>query len=75
MWEIFQHKGATYKKKDNFWKKRSHYVMDRPKYTKKCLEMLSTKQFTIVENDLTKPLESKKQRVLRKLKSKNISKI
>ena len=49
--------------------------MDRPKYTKKCLEMLSTKQFTIVENDLTKPLESKKQRVLRKLKSKNISKI
>ena len=49
--------------------------MDRPKYTKKCLEMLPTKQFTIVENDLTKPLESKKQRVLRKLKSKNISKI
>ena len=49
--------------------------MNRSKYTKKCLEMLSTKQFTIVENDLTKPLESKIQRILRKLKSKNISKI
>ena len=32
--------------------------------------MLSTKQFTVVENDPTKPLESKIQRTLRKLKSK-----
>ena len=32
--------------------------------------MLSTKQFTVVENDPTKPLESKIQRILRKVKSK-----
>ena len=44
--------------------------MDRSKYTEKCLQMLSTKQFTVVENDPTKPLESKIQRTLRKLKSK-----
>ena len=45
-------------------------VMDRSKYTEKFLEMLSTKQFTVVENDATKTLESKIQRTLRKLKSK-----
>ena len=44
--------------------------MNRSKYTKKCLQMLSTKQFTVVENDPTKPLESKLQCTLRKLKSK-----
>ena len=45
--------------------------MDRSKYTKKCLQMLSTKQFTIVENDPTKPLESKLELTIRKSKSKN----
>ena len=44
--------------------------MDRSKYTENFLEMLSTKQFTVVENDATKTLESKIQRTLRKLKSK-----
>ena len=38
-------------------KRRGVVVMDRSKYTKKCLEMLSTKQFTVIENDPTKPLE------------------
>ena len=51
-------------------KGRGIVVMDRSKYTKKCLEMLSTKQFTVVENDPTKTLESRIQRTLRKLKSK-----
>ena len=46
--------------------------MDRCKYTEKCLEMLSTKQFTFVDNDPTKTLESKIQHTLRKLKSKKI---
>ena len=32
--------------------------------------MLSTKQFIVVENDPTKTLESKTERILRKLKSK-----
>ena len=51
-------------------KGRGVVVIDRSKYTEKCLEMLSTKQFTVVENDHTKPLESKIQRILRKIKSK-----
>ena len=44
--------------------------MDRSKYTENFLEMLSTKQFTVVENDATKTLEWKIQRTFRKLKSK-----
>ena len=51
-------------------KGRGVVVMDISKYTKKCLEMLSTKQFTVAENDPTKLLESKIQRPLGKLKSK-----
>ena len=44
--------------------------MDRSIYTDKCLEMLSIKQFIVVEADPTKTLESKIQRILRKLNSK-----
>ena len=51
-------------------KGRGLAVMDRSRYTEKCLEMLSIKQFTVVENKPTKTLESKIQRILRKLKSK-----
>ena len=51
-------------------KGRGVVVMDRSKYTVKCLEMLSTKRFTVVEDDPIKTLESKIQRILRKLKSK-----
>ena len=46
--------------------------MDRHKYTDKCLALLSAKQFTTLTNDLTKTLESKVQRILRKIKSKFI---
>ena len=51
-------------------KGRGLVVMDRSKHTENFLEMLSTKQFTVVENDATETLESKIQRTLRKLKSK-----
>ena len=51
-------------------KGRGVVVMDRSKYTEKCLEILSTKQFAVAENDPTKTLESKTLRTLRKLKSK-----
>ena len=44
--------------------------MDRHKYSDKCLRLLLTKQFTVLNNDPTKTLESKVQRTLRKLKSK-----
>ena len=51
-------------------KGRGVAVIDRSKYKEKCLEMLSTKQFTVVENESTTPLETKTQRTLGKLKSK-----
>ena len=38
-------------------KGRGVVVMDRSKYTEKCLEMLSTKRFTVVEGDPIKTLE------------------
>ena len=38
-------------------KGRGVVVMDRSEYTEKCLEILSTKQFTVLENDPTKTLE------------------
>ena len=38
-------------------KGRGVVVMDRWEYTEKCLEILSTKQFTVLENDPTKTLE------------------
>ena len=44
--------------------------MDKAKHTDKYLAMLSTKQFLSVETDPTKTLETKVQRILRKIKSK-----
>ena len=41
------------------YKGRGVVAMDRSKYTEKCLEMLLRKQFTVVENGPTKPLELK----------------
>ena len=38
-------------------KGRGVVVMDRSEYTEKCLEILSTKQFTVLENDPSKTLE------------------
>ena len=51
-------------------KGRGVVLMDRHKYSDKCLRLLLTKQFTVLNNDPTKTLESKVQRTLRKLKSK-----
>ena len=65
--DLSKRDGIVLRKQD---KERRVVLMDISKYTEKYLEMLSTKQFTIVENDLTKTLESKIQRILRKLKSK-----
>ena len=51
-------------------KGRRLLLIDRSNYTEKSLEMLSTKQFTVVEIDPNKTLESKIQRIPTKLKSK-----
>ena len=51
-------------------KGRRVVIMDKTKYTEKCLIMFSAKQFLNVETDPTKPLEIKIQRILRKIKSK-----
>ena len=41
-------------------------IMNKPKYHEKCLELLNTDQFT---HDLTKKMQAKIQRVLRKIKT------
>ena len=51
-------------------KGRGIAIMDKHKYTKKCLEMLNTKQFSKISVDLTKKTEAEIQRVLQKIKSK-----
>ena len=43
--------------------------MEKHKYIEKCMSLLTTKHFKQVDCDLTKTLESKVQRSLRKLKS------
>ena len=55
------------KKRD---KGRGVVIMDIHKYTKKCLVMLNTKQFSKISVDATKKTQAKIQRVLRKFKSK-----
>ena len=51
-------------------KGRGVVVMDRSKYTEKCLSILQTEQFTKLRHDPTKSIESKIQRELRKLKTR-----
>ena len=51
-------------------KGRGVVIMDKHKYTEKCLDMLNTKQFSKISVDSTKKTEAKIQRVLRKIKSK-----
>ena len=51
-------------------KGRGIVIMDQHKYTKKCLEMVNTKQFSKTSIDPMKTTEAKTQRVLRKIKSK-----
>ena len=45
-------------------------LINRTKYTNKCLEILETNQFTNLNHDPTKSVEEKTQRLLRKFKSK-----
>ena len=49
-------------------KGRAAVVMDKSKYTEKCLNILQTEQFTKLRHDPTKPIENKIQQELRKLK-------
>ena len=48
--------------------------MDRTKYNYKCLELLQTDQFIILNHDPTKSIEGKIQRIMRKLKNRLSSK-
>ena len=48
--------------------------MDRTKYTDKCLELLQTNQFIKLNHNLTKSIEGKIQRILRKVKNRLSSK-
>ena len=51
--------------------KRSDVViLDKNKYTQKCLEMLNTKQFSKSSIEQTKKTEANIQRVLQKIKNK-----
>ena len=45
-------------------------IMNREKYTEKCLQMLNTNQFVKLNSDPTQTTESKVQNVLPKIKSK-----
>ena len=44
-------------------------VIDRTKYTEKCMDMLNTKQFRKLDKDPTKTIEVKIQRAVRKIKN------
>ena len=65
--KLSKRKDIVILKQDN---RKGVVLMDRHKYTDKCLALLSTKQFTTLTNDPTKTLESKVQQTLRKIKSK-----
>ena len=45
-------------------------ILDSTKYITKCLSMVGTKQFAKLDNDPTSKLESKVERILKKIKSK-----
>ena len=51
-------------------KGRGVVLMDRTKYTNRCLEILETNQFTKLNHDPTKSVEEMIQRLLRKFKSR-----
>ena len=55
-------------------KGRGIVIIDRNRYTNKCLNILNTEQFRKLDRDSTKPIEAKIQRAVRKIKSqtKNI---
>ena len=51
-------------------KGRGVVIIDKSKYTTKCLELLQTNQFSKLKHDLTKSFENKIQHALIKLKTK-----
>ena len=51
-------------------KGRGVVLMDKFKYTEKCLSLLNTDQVTKLDKDPTKTYEGKIQRILRKIKHK-----
>ena len=51
-------------------KGRGVVLMDKTKYTNKCLEILETDQFTKLNHDPTKSVEGNTQQLLRKFKSR-----
>lgn len=51
-------------------KGRGIVIMDKNKYTSKCLNILNTPQFKKLNRDPTKPLEEKIQRAVRKVKNR-----
>ena len=55
-------------------KGRGVVIMDKTKYQEKCLILLNTNQFVKPNKDLTKQIEPKIQRVLRKIKT-NITRL
>ena len=50
-------------------KRSAAVIMDKTKYQEKCLALLNTNQFVKLNRDPTKQIETKIQRVLRKIKS------
>ena len=48
---------------------RGMVIIDKSKYTAKCLELLQTNQFLKLKHDPTKPFENKIEHTLRKLKT------
>ena len=50
-------------------KGRGIVIIDRKRYTYKCLNILNTEQFQKLDRDPTKPREAKIQRAIRKIKS------
>ena len=51
-------------------KGRGIVIIDKSKYTAKCLELLQTNKFSKLKYDPTKSFENKIQRTLRKLKTR-----
>ena len=69
--QLSRKKDLTVLKQD---KGRGVVLMDRTKYTYKYLELLQTNKFMKLNHDLTKSIEGKIQRILRKVKNRLLSK-
>ena len=65
--QLSRNKGLCILKQD---KGCSVVLMDRTKYTNKCLEILETNQFTKLNHDPTKLVQEKIQQLFRKFKSR-----